>query len=61
MERLKKCPMCQYRHRDKIILIGLLDILDGKSTIPPYIQGTYYKVEELLRKINDEVYANILL
>ena len=56
-----KWHMWKLKYRDRIRIYGVLDILDGVSSIPPDGKSSYNDDDLLLRSKNEELYADLIL
>ena len=56
-----KCHMWKLKYRARIRIYGVLDILDGVSSIPPDGKSSYNDDDLLLRSKNEELYADLIL
>ena len=53
--------MWKLKYRSRIRIYGVLDILDGVSSIPPDGKSSYNDDDLLLRSKNEELYADLIL
>ena len=53
--------MQKLKYRARIRIYGVLDILDGVSSIPPDGKSSYNDDDLLLRSKNEELYADLIL
>ena len=56
-----KWHMWKLKYRARIRIYGVLDILDGVSSIPPDGKSSYNDDDLLLRSKNEELYADLIL